>query len=214
MIEPADVAQTRAAYDLVAEDYADLLRGLLAESAEDQAMLGAFAHHVLAGGGGAVADLGCGPGRIAGHLATLGLDVFGIDLSPGMIEVARRDHPGIRFGVASMTDLPLADGSLGGAVGWYSIIHTPEERQAGLFAEFARVVRPGGWLLLAFQVGDEVIHLTRAYGHDVDLDTRRQRPERVRERLAAAGFEAFAELVRRPVPPEKSEQAYVLARRA
>jgi 2-polyprenyl-3-methyl-5-hydroxy-6-metoxy-1,4-benzoquinol methylase len=38
-----------------------------------------------------VADVGCGPGRITGLLRGLGLDVFGIDLSPAMIELARRD---------------------------------------------------------------------------------------------------------------------------
>jgi hypothetical protein len=96
-------------------------------------------------------------------------------------------------------------------VAWYSIIHTPPERQAGIFAEFARVVRPGGWLLLAFQVGEEVVHLQHAYGHDIDLHTRRQSPERIRELLEDAGFAEFARLVRQPVAPEKSAQGYMLA---
>ena len=208
------MTQTRAAYDLVAQDYADLLRDELAAKPVDLAMLGAFAGHVAAGGAGPVADLGCGPGRVAGHLAGLGMDVSGIDLSRGMVEVARREHPGIAFEVASMTALPFADASLAGALAWYSIIHTPDERQPELFAEFARVVRPGGWLLLAFQVGVDAVHLTHAYGHDIDLHTRRQQPDRVRARLDSAGFEPFAELIRQPVAPEKSPQAYVLARRA
>jgi 2-polyprenyl-3-methyl-5-hydroxy-6-metoxy-1,4-benzoquinol methylase len=49
-------------------------------------------------------DVGCGTGRITAHLRQLGVDVFGIDLSPGMIEVARRDHPGLRFDLGSMTE--------------------------------------------------------------------------------------------------------------
>ena len=211
--EPADVTQTRTAYDLVAADYADLLRDDLADSPYDRAMLGVFAEQVARAGGGLVADLGCGPGRIAGYLAGLGMDVAGIDLSPGMVDVARREHPGLRFEVASMAALPFADGELAGALAWYSIIHTPEERQGELFAEFARVVRPGGLLLLAFQVGDDAVHLTHAYGHDIDLHTRRQKLERVREHLIGAGFSATAELLRQPVAPEKSPQGYVLARR-
>ena len=211
--EPADVTQTRTAYDLVAADYADLLRDDLAGSPYDRAMLGVFAEQIADGGGGLVADLGCGPGRIAGYLAGLGMDVTGIDLSPGMVDVARREHPGLRFEVASMAALPFADAELAGALAWYSIIHTPEERQGELFAEFARVVRPGGLLLLAFQVGDDAVHLTHAYGHDIDLHTRRQNPERVREHLIDAGFSATAELLRQPVAPEKSPQGYVLARR-
>ncbi|MEV8214287.1 methyltransferase domain-containing protein [Leifsonia sp. NPDC077715] len=211
MTEPDDVTETRTAYDIVAEDYAELLRDELARSEYDRAMLGVFAERVVRAGGGLVGDLGCGPGRIAVHLAGLGLDVVGIDLSPQMVEVARRDHPDLRFEVGSMAALPFGDGELAGALAWYSIIHTPDERQDALFAEFARVTRPGGALLLAFQVGAEVVHLTHAYGHDIDLRTRRQDPGRVKQRLADAGFAEAAELITQPVPPQKSPQAYVLA---
>jgi len=209
--EPDDVTETRTAYDIVAEDYAELLRDDLARSEYDRAMLGVFAERVAGSGGGLVGDLGCGPGRIAGYLARLGLDIVGIDLSPRMVEVARRDHPELRFEVGSMAALPFPDGALAGALAWYSIIHTPEERQDALFAEFARVTRPGGALLLAFQAGEDVVHLTHAYGHDIDLRTRRQDPERVRQRLADAGFAEAAELITQPVPPQKSPQAYILA---
>ena len=213
-----DLDATRAAYDVVAADYAELLRDELADKPLERALLGAFTEHVARDGGGPVADLGCGPGRIAAYLSGLGVDVRGLDLSPRMVEVARADHPGIPFEVGSMTELPYADGSLAGALSWYSIIHIPQELQAAVFAEFARVLKPGGRLLLAFQVSEEadedVVHLTRAYGHDIDLRTRRQRPARVRERLLAAGFTPTAELLREPEAPEKSRQAVLLATRA
>ncbi len=213
MTEPDDVTETRTAYDTVAEDYAELLRDELAANSYDRAMLGVFAEQVARAGGGLVGDLGCGPGRIAGYLAGLGLDVAGVDLSPRMVEVARRHYPGVRFEVGSMAALPFGGGQLAGALAWYSIIHTPDERQDALFAEFARVTKPGGVLLLAFQAGLEVVHLTHAYGHDIDLRTRRQDPGRVKERLQAAGFAPTAELVTAPVPPQKSPQAYVVATR-
>jgi SAM-dependent methyltransferase len=76
---------------------------------------------------GSVADVGCGPGRITAYLRELGVDAFGIDLSPAMIGVARRDHPGLRFEVGSMTDLDLADASVAGLVAWYSLIHVPDD---------------------------------------------------------------------------------------
>ncbi|WP_025158078.1 class I SAM-dependent DNA methyltransferase [Leifsonia aquatica] len=217
MTSSADSRATRLAYDTVAQDYADLLRDDLRTNLFDRAVLGLFAEQVAADGGGPVADLGCGPGRIAGHLAGLGLDVAGVDLSPGMVEVARREHPALRFTVGSMLELPFADGELAGALAWYSIIHIPQEEQDAVFREFARVVRPGGRLLLAFQVsggGDEdVVHLTHAYGHDIDLRTRRQSPDRVRRRLASAGFAVVGEVLREPVAPEKSRQAYLIAQR-
>ncbi|MFF1573451.1 class I SAM-dependent DNA methyltransferase [Leifsonia sp. NPDC058292] len=212
MPEPLDVTETCTAYDAVASDYAAMLEDELARKPVDRAMLGVFAEYLLADGGGAVADLGCGPGRVTIELAGLGLDAFGVDLSPGMIEVARRAHPHLRFDVGTMADLELGDDALAGALAWYSIIHTPDERQPALFAEFARVIRPGGWLLLAFQVGDDVVHLERAYGHELSLDTRRQRPARVAELLSAAGFEERLRAVRAPDAGEKTQQAYVLAR--
>ncbi|GAA1449306.1 class I SAM-dependent DNA methyltransferase [Leifsonia poae] len=211
MSEHADVAATRLAYDTVASDYAALLRDELASKPLDRAMLSAFAEEVLAAGGGAVADLGCGPGRVTAQLVELGLDAFGIDLSPGMIDVARSSHPGLRFEVGSMAALPLGGDELAGAVAWYSVIHTPPERQGELFAEFARVLRPGGLLLLAFQVGDDVVHLTKAYGHDIALDAYRQSPARIRMLLAEAGLVETVWLERAPRAPEKVPQAYVLA---
>ena len=155
---------TRASYDAVADSYADQTRHLLAETPEESAVLAMFAEMVRVAGGGLVADVGCGAGRITAHLRQLGVDAFGIDLSPGMIEVARRDHPGLRFDVCSMTHLALADGSVSGLVAWYSLIHVPDEEMSSVFAHFRRVIRPGGLLLLGFHVGDESKLLTQGYG--------------------------------------------------
>jgi SAM-dependent methyltransferase len=203
----------RDSYETVAENYADLLRNALAESPTDRAVLGLFAELVQSAGGGTVADLGCGPGRITGYLATLGLDVRGVDLSPGMIAVARREHPGLRFDVGSITGLDLADGSLAGALAWYSLIHLPVEALPTALAELARVLRPGGQLVLAFQAGDEPVHLRQAYGHDVRLVVHRRNPDLVATLLAEAGLHVHTQMVREPEGREKSRQAYLLAAR-
>lgn len=211
MEEPSDVHATRAAYDTVAESYAELLAGELTAKPLDRAMLAAFAE--LVPDGGPVADLGCGPGRVTAHVHGLGLDVFGVDLSPAMVDEARRRHPGLRFDVGSMAALDLRDGELAGIVAWYSVIHTPPERLPSLFAELRRVLVPGGRLLLAFQAGDERVHLQQAYGHEISLYAYRLDPDRVTGQLMDAGITVEARLVRGPEPPEKVPQAYLLARR-
>jgi len=211
MTEPAYVAETRTAYDTVAEAYAETLKDALDESTWDRAVLAAFAEQV--GKSGRVGDFGCGPGRLTGHLAELGLDVFGVDLSPGMVEVARRTHPHLRFDVGSMAALDLPDGSLAGALAWYSLIHTPLERLPALVAELARVLEPGGRLLTAFQVGDERRRVTNAYGHDVEADAYRLRPDFVAELFTAAGLVVDIRLVREAEEHEKTPQAYLIGRK-
>lgn len=141
----------------------------------------------------------------------VGIDVFGIDLSPEMVAVARRSHPGLRFEVGSMTALDLADGSLAGVVAWYSIIHTPPELLPVVFAEFHRVLAPGGVLLLAFQVGDKPRRLEHAYGHDISLVAYRLSPDAIIELLGQAGFVVQSRTVREPAGFEKTQQAYVMA---
>ncbi|MFF7545606.1 class I SAM-dependent DNA methyltransferase [Streptomyces canus] len=205
------VTATRTFYDTVAEDYAEQFRDGLAEAPLDRAVIAGFAE--LVGKDGTVADLGCGPGRVTGYLASLGLSVFGLDLSESMLAIARRENPGLRFEQGSMLELDLPVGALSGALSYYSSIHTPVEELPRLFAEFHRVLAPGGHLLVAFQAGDEDRHHDRPWGRPVALTFLRRQPEQVIELLRAAGFTLVSRTVREPAPEEVSQQAILIARR-
>ena len=203
---------TRASYDTVADSYADLTRHLLDETPAERAILAMFADMVRAQGGGTVADVGCGPGRITAHLRQLGVDAFGIDLSPGMIEAARRDHPGLRFDLGSMTDLALADASMAGLVAWYSLIHVPDNEISRVFAHFRRVIRPGGPLLLSFHVGDESHLKTQGYGGlPMKVFVHRRQHEQMTAWLSEAGF--AVETCRTLTSAESRLGGIILARR-
>ena len=210
--EAGFVSSTRRFYDAIAEDYAEMFAGERAEP-RDGAVLAGFAE--LVGRGGQVADLGCGPGRTTAHLSSLGLDVFGLDLSESMLAIARRENPGLRFRQGSMLDLDIPDGTLAAAVSWYSSIHTPVDRLPFLFAEFHRVLAPGGYLLLAFQAGDQPLTLDRPFGHPVTLDFERRRPEAMAELLEAAGFRLRSRTVREAEEElgESAAQAFLIARK-
>ena len=210
---PGHLDEVRAAYDVVAADYADLLRDDLARMPHDRAALALFADLVHAVGDGPVLDAGCGPGRITAHLAGLGLDVRGIDLSPGMVAVARREHPDLAFEVGDLAALPAGDGTLAGLALWYSLIHVPPELRPHVLSEVARVLAPGGEAVLAFQVGDERVRHEQAYGHRVAFDGWRLPVDGVAVMLEEAGLEVHTRLVRAPEGREKNPQAYLMARR-
>ncbi|OLT06901.1 methyltransferase [Pseudonocardia sp. CNS-004] len=213
MASPDFLTSTRTSYDTIAADTAEQWKDGLANQPLERAVLATFAELVTTAGGGPVADIGCGTGRVTGHLHGLGVDVFGIDLSPGMLEIARRDHPGLRFDVGSMTALDVPDTALTGLMAYYSTIHIPDDLLPQVFAEFHRVLAPGGHALLAFQIGDEPLRLSDAWGHDISLTFHRRRPEQVSALLAAAGLPVHAHAVREPAPDERTPHAYLLARK-
>lgn len=205
--------QNRASYDAVAEAYAELVaRGYPDGDPHDRALIDLAGDLASAAGGGPVLDIGCGPGHVTGHLHARGVDAAGIDLSPRMVGLARAAHPGVRFEVGDMTRLDLPAGSLGGALLWYSLIHVPDVAAPEVIARVAQALRPGGVLLLGFQVGDELRTPERAYGGiPVRLRSQRRPVDRVADWVRAAGLTVELQAVRDPDgdPP----QGRVLARR-
>jgi SAM-dependent methyltransferase len=186
--------------------------GDLAPSPWLRAALTAFAEEV--GPLGPVLDVGCGPGTVTAFLAALGVDVSGVDLSPRMVEHARRLNPGLRFEVASATELRLPDGSLGGVLGWWSLFNLPRDVLPGVLASFARALVPGGQVLLGTHVGDGDVARTEAYGGvPVAWTTHLWRPEQLAVLLEAAGLEPVAELWLPPPAPGQRDQVLLAARR-
>jgi len=202
----------RHAYDTVAEDYAALLPDTRPEAAIDLAMVDAFIAAV--GAGARVLDAGCGAGRMSRYLADRKVAVEGVDLSPGMVAMARRDHPDLAFGVGSISDLPYEDDTFDGVMLWYSTIHTARDGQPRLYDEASRVLRPGGHLLVAFQAG-EGVHDTsatyRRHGHEVDLLRHRFAADEAAAWMAASGLRETCRLVRRPEGNERDDQAVLIA---
>lgn len=213
MAETPFLDRTRDGYDQMAAGYVAAFQNHLDDKPLDLAMLQAFTamvppqHRVI--------DIGCGTGAATTILRDNGAQVSGIDLSPNMIAQARRLHPDIEFTVGSMTDLDLPDVCVGGVCAWYSVIHIPDDQLPAVFAEFHRVLVPGGVALLAFQVGEQPRHLTEAFGESVDLMFHRRHPEAVAVLLQNAGLPVHAQLVREPLGDgvESTPQGYLIARK-
>ncbi|MFJ8015094.1 class I SAM-dependent methyltransferase [Streptomyces sp. NPDC096339] len=201
--------ETRAAYDGVVELYASLFDNRLETHPFSRAVIGTFAELVRETGNPRAADVGCGPGHLTAMLNDLGLDAFGLDLSPGMVAHARRARPTLRFEEARMEALPVEDRSLGGVMSHYSMIHTPPAELPALIAEQVRVLAPGGLLLVSFFAtdGPEPIRfdhkVTPAYSWPVD---------HFAELLTGAGLTPFARLIHDPATERGFLDAHLLAR--
>ena len=208
---PADLDVVRASYDRVAGNYAAMGVGRLDAHPWLRAALAAFAEAVRERG--PVLDVGCGPGDVAAHLAGLGVDVAGVDLSPQMVAQARRLHPDLRVDVASATDLALEDASLGGVLGWWSLFNLPRQALPDVLQSFADALVPGGQVLVGTHVGEGDLVRTEAYGGvPVAWTTHLWLPEQLVAMLAGAGLELVSE-VRLPAGPFPHPQVVLTARR-
>lgn len=202
----------RRSYDTVAEDYAIGFRDELARKPLDRALMACLIEQ--ADTGAPIADLGCGPGHVSAWLARHGVSAVGIDLSPRMIAVGRREYPRVEFREGDLLALPARDGEFAAAVAFYSIIHLEPDELGRALQEMQRVLRPSGRVLVAFHIGLEVRHVTEWWGHEVDVDFRFFEPSDVATALADAGLLVEAQIERTNYPEEiNSRRAYLLARR-
>ncbi len=202
---------TVTTYDLVAAEYAERFQDEMDDKPFDRECLDRLLAETR--GIGPICDLGCGPGQVARYLHRQGADVLGVDLSPSMIDQARRLNPAVPFHVGDMLGLPDADGSWGGIAAFYSIIHLPPHAVIRALAEMRRVLRPGGVLLLAFHVGDGITHLDEWWGRRVSIDFAFYQPRKMEEWLVDAGYQLIETLVREPDPRVEvaTTRAYLFA---
>ena len=212
--------RVRTSYDAVAEHYAAAFANELATKPLERGLLDSFAEFCRELRG-PIADVGCGPGHVTRYLADRGVDIFGLDLSPAMVEVARLRYPGLNFRVGSMTALDIGDATWVGAVALYSIIHLSSPQRDIAYRELARALRAGGLLLISFHVSTATqpagtsVHLDTWFDATVDLTGYFLDPDEVIAGLCATGFEVRAQLEREPysIGELASRRCYLLARR-
>ena len=212
MDQPAPHEGVRRSYDAVAENYAASFAAELEGKPLDRALLASLLEE--AGPSARVADIGCGPGHVTSWLARRGAAAVGIDLSPGMVAVGRREHPEAEFRPGDFLALPAADGEFSAAIAFYSLIHLEPGELAPALREIRRVLAPGGAVLVSFHVGSDVVHRDEWLGQPVDVDFRFLEMADVTAAMEAAGLTIQMRLERAAYPGEvATTRGYVLARR-
>ena len=99
-----------------------------------------------------VLDVACGTGDLLAEIAPSVERAVGVDLSPGMLEIAHTRHPGLDFRVGPSDALPVADGEFTGVVCTTALHHFPDPQRS--IDEMARVLAPGGRVVIGDMVRD------------------------------------------------------------
>jgi len=207
-------SDVQSSYDRAADEYANHLYDELRHKPFDCQMLDRFAEAVR--GKGLACDLGCGPGQIARYLHDRSVTVCGMDLSAGMIARARQLNPGIQFTQGDMLSLPVPDRAWAGIAAFYAVVNFPPADLEAVINEMYRVLQPEGSLLLAFHLGQQVVHEDDMWGKPVSLDFYFFRAEEVAGALRSAGLAIEEIIEREPYAPEveyQSRRAYIMAKK-
>jgi len=202
---------TRVSYDGVVEQYASMFDNRLETLPFTRAMLTAFSELMRDTKNLRVADVGCGPGHMTAMLQELGLDATGYDLSGAMVKHAQQNHSGPHYAQATMESLPVKNGSFGGIVSHYSMIHTPPQELPTILTEQSRVLAPGGLLFVSFYAthnGSQPVGFEHAVAPAFSWPV-----DQFIGLLTAAGFDTFARLVHDPHWERPFLDAHLLARR-
>ena len=166
--------------------------------------------------GDRVLDAPCGHGRIANRLAAQGVKVTGVDITPRFLEKAREARTDVDYRLGDVRDLPV-DGPFDAALSWFtSFGYFDDKDNKRVLAEYHRVLRPGGKLLLeslhhdglvrGMVAGPNFAHVVEV-GDDLSIDnntfdplTGRVESDRVLVRDGAT--KRFHFFVRLPTVPE------------
>ena len=191
-----------AAYNARAASYTASVGRVELWPAEDRELLLAWARGVE----GPLLDVGCGPGHCTDLLRAEGADIVGIDPGSAFIGDARKRFPLTRFRIGRAELLEEQAASVGGVLAWFSLIHLPPEGLDVALREFARVVKPGGSVLIGFFLGGAA----QPFAHPIapayywSLDA-------MGDRLEAAGFSVRGWRVQGP--EQQGAQALMVAER-
>jgi SAM-dependent methyltransferase len=182
---PGETRRTTAAYDRIAERYADFWRdrhvverplmlfgGLLAESAR-------------------VLDAGCGPGYDGALLRQRGFHVVGIDLSFGMVRTGRERYPG-PYVQGDLRRIPLPAASMAGVWASASLLHLRRDEFYVALHECVRVLSPGGLLYISLREGEGERWVADVWGEDVPRYYTYWQEEALDAALAAEGLTTVA----------------------
>ena len=149
-----------------------------------------------------ILDVGCGNGKDCKYILEKGFNINGIDLSIGMLNIAKEKVPNCNFEIMDITEITYPDDSYDGIISNCSLFHIPVEELPKTLKSFKRVLKPDGKLLLILQEGNgekmveepyrpgiyiyikyfsknEIQKLLQEYGFEIDYLLKKESPNKL-----------------------------------
>jgi len=200
----------QSSYDLIANEYAREYYKELEEKPLDRYLLEQFV--LVTKEKGLVCEIGCGPGQIGRFLWDRGTQIYGFDLSRGMLISAKNLNKGISFVQGDMRYLPVQDSSHAGVVAFYSVNHIERADLSFVLREVYRILLPGGIFLFSIHLGEGDVHTDEWFNKRVSVDTTFFSLSAVEKKAENAGFTLELSIKRNPYPNEwQNQRGYVWA---
>lgn len=152
--------------------------------------------------GDRVLDVACGPGNITNFFARRGVKIEGVDLSSGMLAIARKNHPKIKFRKMDMRKLNYADKSFDALLCSYALYHLTKKQALTALKEFNRVLKPGGTLMLIVQEGSGEGMVADTLKPGTKIFINRMSEAELKRLFKKIGFEFVKSLKRKPMKGE------------
>jgi uncharacterized protein len=159
-----------------------------------------------------ILEVGAGPGQVSRYLRAHGKSVIMSDASESQVRHASRRLPDVPALVADLRVLPFRDDALGGVAAYYCLMYGEVAHLEQVFAEWFRVLCPGGIALIVVHAGSGSIHATEWHGKEIDIELVMRDPDSVEKHVRSAGLDVFSSLVRKPLGEEHpTPRLFVLA---
>lgn len=199
-------------YSRISQPYLEHFKNELKDKLFDRVYLNAFAERNK---GKRIIDLGCGPGITSKFLIDQGCRVIGVDIAPGMVDVASHFCKTGTFVTGDMLSLNLADQSFDAAISLYSIIHFDYDNVAKAFSEIFRILKSGSEYLMSFHIGTSAVPVDSILKTPVHLILHLLEVNKIRLLLEQTGFTVVESIERHPYPEieYQSKRAYILAKK-
>lgn len=168
-------------YNDIAEEYTEEFFG----DTSDNKYIDAFLQSL---GGTKVLDVGCGNGKDCKYIFQKGFEVNGIDLSVGMLKIAKEKVPNGNFEVMDITNITYPDNSYDGIISNCSLFHVPVEELSKTLSSFKRILKPDGKLLLILQEGNGETMVEEPYRPGVYIYMNYFSSENIQNLLQSHGF--------------------------